>query len=92
MNNKHLPLVETLAIPDTFVSGLAEMDDLGGGQYRFTWYVLQRSPLTGQMERSIVAKFVCSAEAAMSACSFATQLIGRVADTDERRPANMAAH
>lgn len=92
MQDKDLPLVETLAVTDVYVSGVADIEDLGGGNYRFTWYVRQRSPLTGKTERLIVARNVCSAEVAREICSSTLDMIGRVAESAERKPMAMVAH
>lgn len=92
MQDKDLPLVESLAIADVYVSGVADIEDLGGGNYRFTWYVRQRSTLTGKTERLIVARNVCSAEVAREICSSTLDMIGRVAESAERKPMAMVAH
>lgn len=63
-----IPLVEPVAIPDIFVSGLGRMEHLGPNM-RFTFYALQH-PINGDchgMERVIVARLILSAEAATSA-------------------------
>jgi hypothetical protein len=51
-------LVEPVAIGDTFATGLAKIENLGGGLYRF-WLCVEQAPLDGgPPERIIVAKIV----------------------------------
>jgi hypothetical protein len=38
-----VPLTEPVVIPDIFASGLARIEDIGGGNFRFTFYTNQRS-------------------------------------------------
>lgn len=40
-----VPLAEPVVIPDIFASGLARIEDIGGGNLRFTFYTTQRSTL-----------------------------------------------
>lgn len=60
-----LPLTEPIAVPDTFVTGLARIEDLGAC-YRFTYFSSYR-PLNGgehDLERAIVARIVMPKDAA----------------------------
>ena len=34
-------MLEPFAVPDTFVSGLGSVEDMGGGNFRFTFYTAQ---------------------------------------------------
>lgn len=52
-------LVEPFAVADTFVSGLAEVEDIGHGCFRLVWY--SRSKHDGREELQVVAKFVMAA-------------------------------
>lgn len=59
------PLTEPIAVQDTFISGLARIEDLGGN-WRFIFYTLHR-PLCGgdhDLERVVAARLVVSKEAA----------------------------
>jgi len=59
------PLTESIAIPDTFVTGLARIEDLGVC-WRFTYFTRHR-PLNGgehEIERVIVARIVMPKDAA----------------------------
>lgn len=63
------PLVEPIAVPDTFCSGLARIEDLGAC-LRFTFFTLQRPVHAGDehaMERVVVARLVLSNEATTAA-------------------------
>jgi hypothetical protein len=41
--SNHVPLVEHVAVQDIFVSELARIEDVGGGNLRFTFTTKQRS-------------------------------------------------
>lgn len=59
------PLTEPIAVPDTYVSGLARIEDLGAC-FRFTYFSTHR-PLCGgehDLERVIVARIVMPKDAA----------------------------
>lgn len=92
MNNKHLPLVEALAVPDVYVSGLADVEPLGGGVYRFTFYALQRSAITGHTERVVVAKNICMAETARTICALSLDIIEDTGCRIEQIPEGVTAH
>lgn len=72
MPNSH-PLCENVAVPDTFVTGLARIERVGGGNLRFTFSVTQRSTIfeDARKERVIVARIVISARAALVAAKAA---------------------
>lgn len=61
-------------VPDTFVSGLAEVEDLGSGNYRFTFAAKHRS-VEGD-ELVVVAKLVAPMEAVPPALFMAAKAIG----------------
>lgn len=54
-------LTEIYAVSDTFVSGLGEVEDIGGGCYRFTFFT--RYAHDGREDRQIVVRLVMPAEA-----------------------------
>lgn len=56
---------EPYAVADTFVSGLADVEDIGGGCLRFTFYC--RSTHDGREEKQVVARIIMPAEALPSA-------------------------
>ena len=50
---------------DIYASGLASAEDIGDGQWRFVFYVNQRSLYGGEEERVVVARLVMPAAAAV---------------------------
>lgn len=63
-------LVEPFGVPDTFVSGLAEVEDIGGGVMRFVFYALHDG------ERQVVAKLVAPTNAVPAAVMMASKAVG----------------
>lgn len=64
-----IPLTEPIAIPDTYISGLARIEHLPGENMRFIFYTLQR-PLDGpehNLERVVVARLILSMQTVTSA-------------------------
>lgn len=53
-------LIEPAIVPDIFVSGLADAEDLGDGNIRFTYYTRQKSfhDHSNSIEHVIVARIV----------------------------------
>jgi hypothetical protein len=39
---RHLPVIEPIAVPDVYVSGVLPKEELGGGLFRVTAYAIQR--------------------------------------------------
>lgn len=68
MNN--LPLVEPFAVPDINVSGIADIEDMGDGNFRFILYTTRRS------ERIVVASLVMTEGAIMRSILKSAQAIG----------------
>jgi hypothetical protein len=62
-------LTEPIAIQDVFASGLAEAEDLGDGNYRFTFYARQKSihDYAGAIEYVVVARIILPTMAVFSA-------------------------
>lgn len=67
-------LVELHAVADIFASGLGEVEDVGGGCYRFTLYAKQR--VGNGEELVIVAKIVMPLEAVPPALALAAKAVG----------------
>ncbi|HET8700390.1 MAG TPA: hypothetical protein VFL97_01845 [Nitrococcus sp.] len=63
-------LVEPFGIPDVFVSGLAEVEDVGGGCMRFVFYARHDG------ERQVVAKLVAPIDAVPPAVMMAAKAVG----------------
>lgn len=49
-----IEMLEPFAVPDTFVSGLGSVENMGGGNYRFTFYTAQDHDLV------VAAKLIMS--------------------------------
>lgn len=65
MTDPIMELVETAIIPDVFTSGMADMENLGDGNFRCVFYSRQRAIYErGRYERVIVCRLVMSAGAA----------------------------
>jgi hypothetical protein len=81
------PLTESTVVQDIFASGLARIEDVGGGNFRLTLYAFQKSVIfeDQRRERVVVARLVIPKgpllEAA-KACIYASQGIeGAVGET-----------
>ncbi|TGQ11200.1 hypothetical protein EN858_14855 [Mesorhizobium sp. M4B.F.Ca.ET.215.01.1.1] len=61
-----IALVEPAIVPDTFVTGRLQPEDLGNGNLRMTFYVTQRSLDGISDECVIVARLVISSETVKS--------------------------
>jgi hypothetical protein len=71
-------LVEPVPAPEIFTSGLAKIEDIGGGCLRFYLYVMQ-APIDGEgpADRVVVAKIVAPASAVPDAVMKMLASIGR---------------
>ena len=67
-------LVEAYGINDIFVSGLGEVEEVGGGCFRFTFYARQH--VDGIKETVVVAKLIAPMEAVPPALFLAAKAIG----------------
>lgn len=65
-----LPLVEPFAVPDIQVSGIADIEDMGDGNYRLILYTTRRR------ERLIVASLIMTEAAIMRSILKSAQAIG----------------
>ena len=54
-------MLELFAVPDVFVSGLGSVEDMGGGNYRFTFFTSQDHELV------VAAKLIMSVVAVPAA-------------------------
>lgn len=71
------PVVEPFVVQDTFATGLHDVEDMGEGLYRFTFFVKQKSTYDGQGdERVVVARLVLSTSAIFHGCKWALTAIG----------------
>jgi hypothetical protein len=67
-------LIEPYSVNDIFVSGLGEVEDLGGGCYRFTFFAKQHG--NDGEETVVVAKLIAPMEAVPPALFLAARAIG----------------
>jgi hypothetical protein len=67
-------LIELFPVPDTFVSGLAEVEDVGDGCLRFTFFAKQHHG--GVEDWLVVAKLVVPAAAVPPALLLAARAVG----------------
>lgn len=67
-------MTETVPVHDVFVSGLGEVEDLGGGVFRFVFFA-KRHGLNGE-EAFVVAKLVAPCEAVPPALVMAAKAVG----------------
>ena len=75
-------LLELFGVPDTFVTGLASVENVGGGNWRFTFFTTQE--MHGQHEHVVVAKLIMSAEALPDAMHTAATKTGTCACLNAR--------
>jgi hypothetical protein len=75
----HHLLVEPAIVPDIFCSGLAEAEDLGDGNFRFTLYAKQKSfqSLDGHSDLVIVARLIMPLSAVMQSIQITKKAIGQ---------------
>jgi hypothetical protein len=57
----HLPVIEPIAVTDTYVSGVACVEDLGDNMFRITHYAVQRCPDGVTDYAVIVSRIIASA-------------------------------
>lgn len=66
-------MLETFGVPDTFVTGLGSVEDVGGGCWRFTFFTAQGADLI------VAAKLVICGGALPDAIHMAAKLTGNCA-------------
>ncbi len=71
---KQRRLIEPYAVQDTYVSGLAEVEDIGGGNYRFTFFC--REHHDDHEEWTVVAKLIAPLEAVPPAVIKTARAVG----------------
>jgi hypothetical protein len=76
-------LLDVLAVPDTFVSGLGHVEPIGGGNWRFVFYVNQE--VAGGIVNVVVAKLVMSIDALPAAIHMAAKTTSTCACESARR-------
>lgn len=66
-------MLEAFGVPDTFVTGLGSVEDVGGGCWRFTFFTAQGHELV------VAAKLVISSAALPAAIHMAAKLTNNCA-------------
>jgi hypothetical protein len=79
------PLSEPHPIHDTLVQGIADIEDIGSGWFRFTLYSSQKSLFDGSEERIVVARLIASEETTKRTSEMALVAVGAI-------PAKPCAH
>lgn len=82
MNEKR-EMLELFAVPDVFVTGMGSVENIGGGNYRFTFFVSQ--DVGGHHEQVVTAKLIMSIEALPDAIGMATRLTSMCEDENVRK-------
>lgn len=62
----NLPIIEPIAVPDVYVSGVLPKEELGGGLIRVTAYAVQRCPDGTDCAVIVSRHIVCEADMAKS--------------------------
>lgn len=70
-------LLEMFGVPDVFVTGLGDIENIGGGCWRFTFVTSQE--INGRREQVVVAKIIMPAEALADAMHMTGQVTGTCA-------------
>lgn len=77
LDGERVPLVEPFVVPDTYATGLHDIEHLGDGLYRLTLYAKQRSAMDGHSEeRIVVARLVLSTMSIFHSAQWALKAIG----------------
>lgn len=69
-----VPLTDTGMVMDIFVSGLGEVEDVGGGCYRFTFFTKHRGECGEELV--VAARLIAPMEAVPPALFMAARAIG----------------
>ncbi len=69
------PLVETQAVHDIFISGVARVDPVGGDSFRVTLYADVFCAFDGRKERNIVCRFIAHKDTIKAGSAFVTTRI-----------------
>lgn len=68
---------EPIAVSDVFASGLAEVEDLQDGNYRFTFFARRRSlDYSGAIESEVVARLIIPSNAVIEGMKRTMEAMG----------------
>lgn len=70
--------VEHAVVPDIYASGMAMAEEIGEGNYRFTFYVNHRSVHDGSAEREIVCRIILPTASVHAAIQMALEGVGSI--------------
>lgn len=59
---RNAPISEPIAVPDTYVSGIAHIEQMGGGLMRFTLFAGHHNLSDNEPERVIVSRIIMTKE------------------------------
>lgn len=76
-------MLEPFGVPDVFVSGMGNAEHIGGGNWRFTFFVNQ--DVAGETQKVVAAKIVMSIEELPAAIHMAARLTSTCACENARR-------
>ncbi|WP_159585960.1 hypothetical protein [Chelativorans xinjiangense] len=68
-------LSEPVNVPDTYVSGLSHVEDMGDGMYRLTFYATRES-IYGGMEHTIEVRLVATLPAILAGMKTCMTAVG----------------
>ena len=81
----HMPIIEPIAVPDVYVSGVLPKEELGGGLVRVTAYAIQRCPDGTQCAVIVSRHVVCEADMMRNIASL---MLHTAAEPDRGIPAH----
>jgi len=84
-----LEIIEPIAVPDTFVSGVLSLEDLGSDLFRITAYAVQRCPHENKDYAVIVSRHVCTG---MTIRRNAASLVESVPEPGQKRAVDYVLH
>jgi hypothetical protein len=77
MKTSQAPLVEPIAVRDTFVSGMASVEPVGPDLYRLTFYAEGHCAFDGREERAVVARFIIAGTTIRHSITFVLKEMAR---------------
>ena len=86
-----MQIVENCAVPDVFVTGMADPEDLGNGNIRYTFYARRRSIHDGTSEREIVCRLIIPANVVLANIKIVLEALG-IAEAPCGRKCGIALH
>lgn len=69
-------LIEPAIVPDTFITGIAEPEDLGDGLLRFTGFTRQKTFHSGEVDLVIVSRVIVPVPAVIQSMRDTVRALG----------------